>query len=307
MIFNNSTRIGNNQNYSPQTNNDINIEISYDNFDSIEKLKKQQYSIDLRNQIMDNKRRRDAEREKKRLEDLAEEERLRREREELEARKREENRRYRPIIDLPIQKIKEVEPLKKVKRKTPKVNHSVEETNNNLIQSLNENTLKYLKMRELQMDDYNEKILRQLQLLNRDFRDNMHTIKSELDILNDMNNRHKKFKNKFYEDVHFIKLNLDNKKLNDIEDTKGIYELINETDYMKQKLGNMRYYGEEPHKKYKIKTYITNEPVDDNRFIIDDEKKSDGLKLSPYINLSHVITHETPKWTPGIYDTLFVE
>ena len=307
MIFNNSTRIGNNQNYSPQTNNDINIEISYDNFDSIEKLKKQQYSIDLRNQIMDNKRRRDAEREKKRLEDLAEEERLRREREELEARKREENRRYRPIIDLPIQKIKEVEPLKKVKRKTPKVNHSVEETNNNLIQSLNENTLKYLKMRELQMDDYNEKILRQLQLLNRDFRDNMHTIKSELDILNDMNNRHKKFKNKFYEDVHFIKLNLDNKKINDIEDTKGIYELINETDYMKQKLGNMRYYGEEPHKKYKIKTYITKEPVDDNRFIIDDEKKSDGLKLSPYINLSHVITHETPKWTPGIYDTLFVE
>ena len=307
MIFNNSTRIGNNQNYSPQTNNDINIEISYDNFDSIEKLKKQQYSIDLRNQIMDNKRRRDAEREKKRIEDLAEEERLRREREELEARKREENRRYRPIIDLPIQKIKEVEPLKKVKRKTPKVNHSVEETNNNLIQSLNENTLKYLKMRELQMDDYNEKILRQLQLLNRDFRDNMHTIKSELDILNDMNNRHKKFKNKFYEDVHFIKLNLDNKKINDIEDTKGIYELINETDYMKQKLGNMRYYGEEPHKKYKIKTYITKEPVDDNRFIIDDEKKSDGLKLSPYINLSHVITHETPKWTPGIYDTLFVE
>ena len=307
MIFNNSTRIGNNQNYSPQTNNDINIEISYDNFDSVEKFKKQQYSIDLRNQIMDNKRRRDAEREKKRLEDLAEEERLRREREELEARKREENRRYRPIIDLPIQKIKEVEPLKKVKRKTPKVNHSVEETNNNLIQSLNENTLKYLKMRELQMDDYNEKILRQLQLLNRDFRDNMHTIKSELDILNDMNNRHKKFKNKFYEDVHFIKLNLDNKKINDIQDTKGIYELINETDYMKQKLGNMRYYGEEPHKTYKIKTYITNEPVDDNRFIIDDEKKSDGLKLSPYINLSHVITHETPKWTPGIYDTLFVE
>ena len=307
MIFNNSTRIGNNQNYSPQTNNDINIEISYDNFDSVEKFKKQQYSIDLRNQIMDNKRRRDAEREKKRLEDLAEEERLRREREELEARKREENRRYRPIIDLPIQKIKEVEPLKKVKRKTPKVNHSVEEINNNLIQSLNENTLKYLKMRELQMDDYNEKILRQLQLLNRDFRNNMHSLKSELDILNDMNNRHRKFKNKFYEDVHFIKLNLDNKKINDIQDTKGIYELINETDYMKQKLGNMRYYSEEPHKTYKIKTYITNEPVDDNRFIIDDEKKSDGLKLSPYINLSHVITHETPKWTPGVYDTLFVE
>ena len=300
-------RIGNIQNYSPQTNNDINIEISYDNFDSIERLKKQQYSIDLRNQILDNKRRRDAEREKKRLDDLAEEERLRREREEMEARQREENRRYRPKIDLPIQTIKEVEPIKNVKRKTPKVNYSAEESNFNLIQSLNENTLKYLKMRELQMDDYNERILRQLQLLNRDFNNNMHSLKYELDILNDMNNRHKKFRNKFYEDVHYIKLNLDNKKLDDIDDTKGIYEILNETDYMKQKLGNMRYYGDEPHKKYKIKTYVTKEPVDDNRFIIDDDKKSDGLKLSPYINLSHVINYETPKWTPGVYDTLFVE
>ena len=300
-------RIGNIQNYSPQTNNDINIEISYDNFDSIEKLKKQQYSRDLRNQILDNKRRRDAERERKRLEDLAEEERLRREREEMEARQREENRRYRPKIDLPIQTIKEVEPIKKVKRKTPKVNHSVEESNFNLIQSLNENTLKYLKMRELQMDDYNERILRQLQLLNRDFNNNMHSLKYELDLLNDMNNRHKKFRNKFYEDVHYIKLNLDNKKLDDIDDTKGIYELLNETDYMKEKLGNMRYYGDEPHKKYRIKTYVTKEPVNDSRFIIDDDKKSDGLKLSPYINLSHVINYETPKWTPGVYDTLFVE
>ena len=299
-------RIGNIQNYSPQTNNDINIEISYDNFDSIERLKKQQYSIDLRNQILDNKRRRDAEREKKRLEDLAEEERLRREREEMEARQREENRRYRPKIDLPIQTIKEVEPVKKVKRKTPKVNYSAEESNFNLIQSLNENTLKYLKMRELQMDDYNERILRQLQLLNRDFNNNMHSLKYELNILNDMNNRHKKFRNKFYEDVHFIKQNLDNRKLDDIDDTKGIYEIINETDYMKKKLGNMRYYGEEPHRTYRVKTYVTNEPIDDSRFIVDEDKKSDGLRLSPYVNLSHVISYDTPKWTPGIYDTLFV-
>ena len=48
------------------------------------------------------------------------------------------------------------------------------------------------------------------------------------------------------------------------------------------------------------------EPSDDDRFIIDEDKKSDGLRLSPYINLSHVLSHETPKWTPGIYDTLYV-
>ena len=67
-------------------------------------------------------------------------------------------------------------------------------------------------MRELQMEDYNEKILQQLHLLNKDFNDNINSLKDEIEILNDMNNRHKKFRNKFYEDVHFIKQNLDNRK-----------------------------------------------------------------------------------------------
>ena len=171
---------------------------------------------------------------------------------------------------------------------------------------MNDNTLKYLQMRELQMDDYNEKILRQLRLLNRDFNQNINSIKDELGILNEMNNNHKKFRNKFYEEVHFIKQNLDNRKLNDIQDTSGIYELIRETDYMKKKLGNMRYYGQEPEKKFEIRSYVTKEPPDESRFIIDEDIKSDGLRLSPYINLSHVIAYETPKWTPGIYDTTFV-
>lgn len=306
MIYNKSRGNANYPNYSTQSDNDINIEISYDNFENLENFRKQQYGKDLRKQIDDNKRRRDAEMERKRLQDIAEEERLKREREELEARQREENKRYRPIIDLPIQKIPEVEPVKKVKRKTPKVSYDVNEVNNRLVQSMNENTLKYLQMRELQMDDYNEKILRQLRLLNRDFNQNLNSIKDELGILNEMNNNHKKFRNKFYEEVHFIKQNLDNRKLNDIQDTSGIYELIRETDYMKKKLGNMRYYGQEPEKKFEIRSYVTKEPPDESRFIINEDIKSDGLRLSPYINLSHVIAYETPKWTPGIYDTTFV-
>jgi hypothetical protein len=306
MIYNNSRGIANYPNYSTQTDNDINIEISYDNFDNIENLRKQQYGKDLRRQIDDNKRRRIAEMERKRLQDIAEEERLKREREEIEARQREENKRYRPIIDLPIQKIPQAEPEKKVRRKTPKVIYDVDEANNRLIKSMNENTLKYLQMRELQMEDYNEKILRQLRLLNRDFNQNINSIKDEIGILNEMNNNHKKFRNKFYEEVHFIKQNLDNRKLNDIQDTRGIYDLIKETDYMKQRLGNMRYYGQEPEKEYEIRSYITKEPPDESRFIIDEDKKSDGLRLYPYIDLSHVLSYETPKWTPGIYDTTFV-
>ena len=306
MIFNNSLRNRNNPNFLGPADNDINIEISYDNYDNIENLRKQQYGIDLRNQIDDNRRRREAERRKKELEDLADEERLRREREEIERRQREENKRYRPKIDLPIGKLPETEPLKKVKRKMPKINYDVEEQYTNNMKLINENTLKYLRMRELQMDDYNEKILQQLRLLNKDFHTNINSLKDEIEILNDMNAKHNIFRKKFYQEVQFIQQNLDNKKLRDIQDTRGIYDLISETDYMKKKLGNMRYYNQEPQKKFEIRSYVTKEPSDDERFMIDDEKKSDGLRLSPYINLSHVLSHETPKWEPGLYDTTFV-
>ena len=120
MIYNNSSRNMNNQNYPGQSDNDINIEISYDNYDNIENLRKKQYGIDLRNQIDDNRRRREEERRKKELADLEEERRLKREQEEIEARQREENKRYRPKIDLPIRKLPEVEPIKKLRRKIPK-------------------------------------------------------------------------------------------------------------------------------------------------------------------------------------------
>ena len=304
MIFNNSSG---NKNYQIPKENDINIEISYDNFENIENYRKQQYGMDLRNQIEENRKRRNAELEKKRLEDLAEEERLRREREEIEKRQREENKRYRPKIDLPIQKIHEVEPIKKVKQKIPKVRYDVEEEGNNVnIHSINENTLRYLKMREIQMNDYNEQILNQLRLLNNDFHNNINTLKDEIEKLNEMNDKHKMFKNKFYQEIHFIKQNLDNNKIRDIQDTRGIYDLISETDYMKKRLGNMRYYGEEPEKKYEIRSYITKDYPDDNRFFVDTERKSDGLKLSPYINLSHCLSYDTPKWAPSINDTLFV-
>ena len=307
MIFNNLQRNQNNQNYLSKSENDINIEISYDNYENIENIRKQQYGIDLRNQIDENRRRRETERRRKQLEDLAEEERIKREREEIDARQKAENKRYRPKIDLPIRKINEVEPLKKVNKKVQKINYDIEETdNNNNLELINQNTLKYLRMKELQMEDYNEKILHQLRLLNQDFNNNINSLKDEIEKLNEMNNKHRSFKNKFYQEVHLIKKDLDNKKIRNIQDTRGIYDIINETDYMKKKLGNMRYYNEEPQKKLEVRSYIANESPDDSRFFIDDNKKSDGLKLSPYINLSHVLSHETPKWTPGIYDTLFV-
>ena len=85
----------------------VNIEISYDNFDTInlDLAKKQQYGQDLRSQMELNRLRREEEKRKKQQEDLEEELRLQREREEIERRQNEENKRYRPIINLPIQKL----------------------------------------------------------------------------------------------------------------------------------------------------------------------------------------------------------
>ena len=60
-------------------------------------------------------------------------------------------------------------------------------------------------MRELQMEDYNEKILQQLRLLNNDFNTNMNSQKDEIEILNDMNNKHKIFRNKFYQEGNMWK------------------------------------------------------------------------------------------------------
>jgi len=89
---------------SVRDDNNVNIEISYDNFDTVnlEMGKKAQYVQDLRSQIKENKRRRQAALEKKRLEDIQEKLRFKRERELIEQRQNAENRSYRPQVNLPL-------------------------------------------------------------------------------------------------------------------------------------------------------------------------------------------------------------
>ena len=148
----------------------------------------------------------------------------------------------------------------------------------------------------MQIDNFNDKILEQLRLLNNDFEYNINSLKGEIGLLNDMNEKNKRYKDQLYKEVHFIKENLDNKKHQDSIDSRDIYELISKTDYTKQLVGNIRNYETLP-KRFEIRSYITREdPGTGNRFFVDDEKKSDGLKLSPYVNLSHVISYDTPKW-----------
>jgi hypothetical protein len=257
--------------------------------------RKKQYAQDLRSQIEENERKRRAALEKKKLEDLEDELRLKREQEAIDQRQKEENKRYRPKIDVPIRKFEAPEPLKKVRKKTPNVRYITKEVNNIDRNYINQNTINYLRAREMQIDNFNDKILEQLRLLNNDFEYNINSLKGEIGLLNDMNEKNKRYKDQLFKEVHFIKENLDNKKLQDSMDSRNIYEVISKSDYTKHLIGNIHSFETLPKKRYVIKSYITTDD-DDNRFFVDDEKKSDGLKLSPYVNLSHVITYDTPRW-----------
>ena len=299
MIYRNGQR--QNQNYynpiSVRDDKNVNIEVSYDNFDTVnlDMERKKQYAQDLRSQIEENERKRRAALEKKKLEDLEDELRLKREQEAIDQRQKEENKRYRPKIDVPIRKFEAPEPLKKVRKKTPNVRYITKEVNNIDRNYINQNTINYLRAREMQIDNFNDKILEQLRLLNNDFEYNINSLKGEIGLLNDMNEKNKRYKDQLFKEVHFIKENLDNKKLQDSMDSRNIYEVISKSDYTKHLIGNIHSFETLPKKRYVIKSYITTDD-DDNRFFIDDEKKSDGLKLSPYVNLSHVITYDTPRW-----------
>jgi hypothetical protein len=299
MIYRNGQR--QNQNYynpiSVRDDKNVNIEVSYDNFDTVnlDMERKKQYAQDLRSQIEENERKRRAALEKKKLEDLEDELRLKREQEAIDQRQKEENKRYRPKIDVPIRKFEAPEPLKKVRKKTPNVRYITKEVNTIDRNYINQNTINYLRAREMQIDNFNDKILEQLRLLNNDFEYNINSLKGEIGLLNDMNEKNKRYKDQLFKEVHFIKENLDNKKLQDSMDSRNIYEVISKSDYTKHLIGNIHSFETLPKKRYVIKSYITTDD-DDNRFFVDDEKKSDGLKLSPYVNLSHVITYDTPRW-----------
>jgi len=300
MIFNNSARNLNNQNYLSKSDNDINIEISYDNYENIENIRKQQYGIDLRNQIDDNRRRREAERRRKQLEDIAEEERLKREREEIDARQKAENKRYRPKIDLPIRKINEVEPLKKVKKNIQKINYDIEETGTNNLELINQNTLKYLKMRELQMEDYNEKILYQLRLLNQDFNNNINSLKEEIEKLNKRNNQMNKFLLE-NEDNNNNNLNLTERYtknhisnyLNIISDNKEIRDKNNTLKYYKYQRMNLQ---STHYNKIKKKIY-SKKKSEGNKTSNNNEKKSTKENTNANLNSNDLLSTTRNEYT----------
>ncbi len=159
--YNNNNR----DTYSLNDYRNVNIEISYDNFDTInlDNIRKQQYGQDLRSQIESDRLRKEAEKRRKKQEDLEEELRLQREREELERRQNEENKRYRPKINLPIRSIKVEEKEKE------RENLRYKRDGNNIMKKnvLSDSALNLLREREMQIDNFNNKIMKNLEQIKK--------------------------------------------------------------------------------------------------------------------------------------------
>lgn len=286
MIFRNENN--RNQNYYNQMpfrdDKNVNIEISYDNFDTVnlDMVKKQQYGQDLRRQMEENEKRKKDEKEKKKLEDLEEERRLQRERELMEKRQDEENKRYRPKIDLPIQTIK---PEKK------EIVTNIRYTPNITVKRnvLSESVLNYLKNRENQIDDFNDKMMKSLQLLNKEYQYNINSLKGQVGALNDIHDKYKKYNDRFCKEVYDIKDDLDYRKRQNGIDSNNLYDLVAKSNYANQML--KFHIGRVPRRNFEIRSYTSNK-----RIPIDDDMKGDGLTVPSYINFSRDVPYYGPRW-----------
>ena len=277
--YNNNNR----DTYSLNDYRNVNIEISYDNFDTInlDNIRKQQYGQDLRSQIESDRLRKEAEKRRKKQEDLEEELRLQREREELERRQNEENKRYRPKINLPIRSIK-VEEKEKERENLRYKRDGNENMKKNV---LSDSALNLLREREMQIDNFNNKIMKNLEQIKKEYNYNMKTLKGQVGLLNDMHERNKKYNdNKFYKEVNSIKDNVDYKVKKDEIDAKYLYDLVAKTNYARQmlrfKIGNV------PKRNFVIKSYTSDYKID-----IDEEPN-----IPSYVNFSRGVSYKGPRW-----------
>ena len=277
--YNNNNR----DTYSLNDYRNVNIEISYDNFDTInlDNIRKQQYGQDLRSQIESDRLRKEAEKRRKKQEDLEEELRLQREREELERRQNEENKRYRPKINLPIRSIKVEEKEKE------RENLRYKRDGNDIMKKnvLSDSALNLLREREMQIDNFNNKIMKNLEQIKKEYNYNMKTLKGQVGLLNDMHERNKKYNdNKFYKEVNSIKDNVDYKVKKDEIDAKYLYDLVAKTNYARQmlrfKIGNV------PKRNFVIKSYTSDYKID-----IDEEPN-----IPSYVNFSRDVSYKDPRW-----------
>ena len=205
----NSINNNNSYNYSNQGNftspDDITLEISYDNFYTlgVDMMKKKKYAEELKKQIEEKQMRKKLENQKKKLDDLNDEIRIEKERKIIEDRRRENNKRNLPKINItpyyPLQR--DEKPIKIYtppppripsinQYKTPpkpKINYSQEIPKIKYVYRKiynTEETKNFLREREEGLERFDKDMRNQLKMLKNDFNFGMKQLNDEVDRLN---------------------------------------------------------------------------------------------------------------------------
>ena len=142
-----------------------------------------------------------------------------------------------------------------------------------------------LRERELEIDRFNDEIMKNLQQIKKEYNYNINSLKGQVGFLNDMHERNKKYNDyKFYKEVNSIKDSIGYKRKKEEIDSKYLYDLVAKTNYARQmlrfKIGNV------PKRNFEIKSYTS-----DFKIGIDEEPN-----IPSYVNFSRGVSYKGPRW-----------
>ena len=297
----NYNNYNNYQNNNSSPSDGITIEVSYDNFYAlgVDMIKKKKYAEELKQQIEENKMRKQIERQNKKLQDLADDIRVEKERKIIEQRLNQDKKFPKLQKNVNFPKIQNELPKSFVKE--PKENLSLKKEKyitpiklkKNLIKynylNTSEDTNNFLKQRNINLEKFGEDMNDQLKLINQEFSLSMKKLNNEVNGINILNN-----KNLLGNNINEIREEIKNNKDINIC-TEHVYNIFKSSKDGKKFIGqyvdNPDYVNLNGRKCY-VKTpinYNNGGKYDiERRYRFLSENKNSQL---PYINLSHSLSY----------------
>ena len=225
--FNNNFNNNNFNNYSNlrYNNSQANIEISYDNYftnNYYKEIEKEKYANDLRQQIEENKLRKEMEKRKKEEEDLKDELRLIKENQQLEIQQKKENQKI-------ISNNKNININNNIK--TIKNNNNNNNNNNNYLNS-------YLQQRANEIKTKDNEIKNLLSSINDTFFHQINRMNFELEKLKEVNLHSNLYKIDLAKSIQDLSNTLHKKNYDQSFKKDSMYKMMIETNKRKLNLQN---------------------------------------------------------------------
>lgn len=297
----------------------VTLEISYDNFYAlgVDMIKKKKYAEELKQQIEDNKRRKQIEREKKKRQDLEDDIRVENERKKIEQRMQQERQLSLPKINKlmtpppppppprappaysPLVRNIPIFPRKYNPRPEIEVNKIVTPVEPKKYIKYNylntyDDTKNFIKERELISEKFNHDLNNKLKLLNDEFDLSMKKLNNEVKGINDLEERNHNLKDLIGKNIDQIRDYLRNKKDVNVY-TEHVYKIYKQTKDGNHFLGEFIDNPDFVNLNGNLKSCVST-PINYNgkKYILQNDYRSfseiRNTKL-PYINLSHSLSY----------------